>query len=185
VRIHCGIEDGESLRADYPDSDIRSMDRKPLPSQPTEASLERSASASALYARDLRKDSSLPEAILEGSLPEVVTPDMKAGMSRQDKHQREQSSGTYKSSQTVKSPPIQPALPIVPPPKAYPQPFSPYNEGMAMDAADFDTVTPLHLLGDQPDMIDCPFCLRRTETKVIKKSSQMTQYVDSLAVPPF
>ncbi|KAM5341163.1 hypothetical protein ACJ41O_015272 [Fusarium nematophilum] len=36
------------------------------------------------------------------------------------------------------------------------------------------TVTPLHLLGDQPDSIDCPFCLRRTETRVKKKPSNVT-----------
>jgi hypothetical protein len=37
------------------------------------------------------------------------------------------------------------------------------------------TVTPLHLLGDQPDSIDCPFCLRRTQTRVKKKPSSTTQ----------
>lgn len=36
------------------------------------------------------------------------------------------------------------------------------------------TVTPLHLLGDQPDTVDCPFCRRRTETRVKKKPSTMT-----------
>ena len=34
-----------------------------------------------------------------------------------------------------------------------------------------NTVTPLHLLGDQPEAIDCPFCLRRSETIVKKKPS--------------
>lgn len=37
------------------------------------------------------------------------------------------------------------------------------------------TVTPLHLLGDQSDMIDCPFCRRRTETRVKKHPSVVTQ----------
>ncbi|KAM0338059.1 hypothetical protein ACHAPU_011451 [Fusarium lateritium] len=37
------------------------------------------------------------------------------------------------------------------------------------------TVTPLHLLGDQPESIDCPFCLRRTQTRVKKKPSSTTQ----------
>ncbi|VUC27908.1 unnamed protein product [Clonostachys rosea] len=36
------------------------------------------------------------------------------------------------------------------------------------------TVTPLHLLGDQSDMIDCPFCRRRTETRVKKHPSVVT-----------
>lgn len=37
------------------------------------------------------------------------------------------------------------------------------------------TVTPLNLLGDQPDKIDCPFCQKRTETKVTKHASKKTQ----------
>ncbi|KAH7222635.1 uncharacterized protein BKA55DRAFT_743868 [Fusarium redolens] len=37
-----------------------------------------------------------------------------------------------------------------------------------------NTVTPLHLLGDQPEAIDCPFCLRRSETRVKKKPSNTT-----------
>ncbi|KAJ0108135.1 hypothetical protein J7T55_007254 [Diaporthe amygdali] len=36
------------------------------------------------------------------------------------------------------------------------------------------TVTPLHMLGDQSDMIDCPFCMKRVETSVKKKASSMT-----------
>ncbi|SPJ88904.1 uncharacterized protein FTOL_12799 [Fusarium torulosum] len=40
-----------------------------------------------------------------------------------------------------------------------------------------NAVTPLHLLGDQPESIDCPFCLRRSETRVKKKPSSTTQYV--------
>ncbi|KAF9783044.1 hypothetical protein IL306_010586 [Fusarium sp. DS 682] len=40
-----------------------------------------------------------------------------------------------------------------------------------------ETVTPLHLLADQADMVDCPFCQRRAETKVKKSASSMTQYV--------
>lgn len=46
-----------------------------------------------------------------------------------------------------------------------------------MDASNMDTVTPLHLLGDQSDTVDCPFCRRRTETRVKKTASGMTQYV--------
>ncbi|WZH45708.1 uncharacterized protein QYS62_006776 [Fusarium acuminatum] len=37
-----------------------------------------------------------------------------------------------------------------------------------------NSVTPLHLLGDQPESIDCPFCLRRSETRVKKKPSSTT-----------
>jgi hypothetical protein len=37
------------------------------------------------------------------------------------------------------------------------------------------TVTPLHLLADQADSVDCPFCQRQTETNVKKSASSMTQ----------
>lgn len=37
------------------------------------------------------------------------------------------------------------------------------------------TVTPLHMLGDQPDTVDCPFCMRRVETSVKKRASSRTQ----------
>ncbi|KAF4991234.1 hypothetical protein FDECE_14106, partial [Fusarium decemcellulare] len=36
------------------------------------------------------------------------------------------------------------------------------------------TVTPLHLLGDQPDWIDCPFCETRAMTTIKKKPSNVT-----------
>ncbi|VUC25979.1 unnamed protein product [Clonostachys rosea] len=36
------------------------------------------------------------------------------------------------------------------------------------------TVTPLHLLGDQADTVDCPFCRRRAETKIKKNASAVT-----------
>lgn len=36
------------------------------------------------------------------------------------------------------------------------------------------TVTPLGLLGDQPDMVDCPFCQKRVMTRVKKKASMTT-----------
>ncbi|KAI0163735.1 hypothetical protein BJ166DRAFT_299942 [Pestalotiopsis sp. NC0098] len=36
------------------------------------------------------------------------------------------------------------------------------------------TVTPLHLLGDQSDLVDCPFCRRWAETRIEKKASAAT-----------
>ncbi|KAI5458286.1 hypothetical protein BGZ63DRAFT_61169 [Mariannaea sp. PMI_226] len=36
------------------------------------------------------------------------------------------------------------------------------------------TVTPLELLGDQSDTVDCPFCRQRVETVVKKEASYMT-----------
>ncbi|KAH7152627.1 hypothetical protein EDB81DRAFT_881593 [Dactylonectria macrodidyma] len=51
-----------------------------------------------------------------------------------------------------------------------------YNQGVppAIPNPMVDTVTPLHLLDDQPDTVDCPFCRRRTETRVKKSPSLMT-----------
>ncbi|KAK7216218.1 hypothetical protein V2G26_004221 [Clonostachys chloroleuca] len=39
------------------------------------------------------------------------------------------------------------------------------------------TVTPLHLLGDQADFVDCPFCRRRVETRIKKNASTATHIV--------
>jgi hypothetical protein len=63
-----------------------------------------------------------------------------------------------------------------------PRPYTPNVETMSMTMAPthFLTVTPLHLLGDQPDIIDCPFCLRRAETKVIREASPVTHAMASL-----
>ncbi|KAF5979578.1 hypothetical protein FBULB1_5653 [Fusarium bulbicola] len=43
------------------------------------------------------------------------------------------------------------------------------------------TVTPLHLLGDQPEAIDCPFCLRRSET-IVKKKPSSTTHLQAVAL---
>ncbi|KAH8655417.1 hypothetical protein BX600DRAFT_469592 [Xylariales sp. PMI_506] len=51
------------------------------------------------------------------------------------------------------------------------------SAGMAVPPAnggDNPTVTPLHLLGDQSDIIDCPFCRHRAESEVKKTPSPMT-----------
>lgn len=50
------------------------------------------------------------------------------------------------------------------------------NSHMSMKSRlDVPLVTPLRLLGDQPDVVDCPFCMRRVETKVKKRPSRQTQ----------
>ncbi|KAF4980146.1 hypothetical protein FZEAL_3765 [Fusarium zealandicum] len=46
---------------------------------------------------------------------------------------------------------------------------------------DDDTVTPLHLLGDQPDTVDCPFCRHRVMTK-IKKSPSIRTHLTATAL---
>lgn len=43
-------------------------------------------------------------------------------------------------------------------------------------------VTPLHLLGDQSDTVDCPFCMKRVETTVKKKASQLTHFWGTLCL---
>ncbi|KAK0710295.1 hypothetical protein B0T26DRAFT_679588 [Lasiosphaeria miniovina] len=50
-----------------------------------------------------------------------------------------------------------------------PLPNSPMAPGNAAVAA----VTPLHLLGDYPQSIDCPFCHQRTQTRVEKVGTPM------------
>lgn len=50
------------------------------------------------------------------------------------------------------------------------------NNHMSMrNLSDVPLVTPIHLLGDQSDTVDCPFCMRRVETVVVKKASSKTQ----------
>lgn len=49
------------------------------------------------------------------------------------------------------------------------------REPQPLAERDVATVTPLHLLGDGPDMIDCPFCERRTQSQVKTKPSSATQ----------
>ncbi|RMJ02274.1 hypothetical protein CDV36_015455 [Fusarium kuroshium] len=43
------------------------------------------------------------------------------------------------------------------------------------------TVTPLHLLGDQSDTVDCPFCRHRVETRV-KKNPSMRTHITATAL---
>jgi hypothetical protein len=46
-------------------------------------------------------------------------------------------------------------------------------------------VTPLRLLGDQSDFVDCPHCRRQVETRVDKSASKMTLWAFSfLSRPP-
>ncbi|KAH7037030.1 uncharacterized protein B0I36DRAFT_313169 [Microdochium trichocladiopsis] len=48
------------------------------------------------------------------------------------------------------------------------------SQSTALGSFSAATVTPLHLLGDQPDTVDCPFCQRRSITRVKKKPSLAT-----------
>lgn len=51
----------------------------------------------------------------------------------------------------------------------------PANQSTTNFPTDDQTVTPLHLLGDQSDTIDCPFCRRRSTTTVKLTGSWLTQ----------
>ncbi|KAH6880548.1 hypothetical protein B0T10DRAFT_145607 [Thelonectria olida] len=52
--------------------------------------------------------------------------------------------------------------------------YSNARQTMRVPAPGFVTVTPLHLLADQPDMVDCPFCRQMSVTKVKKQASIFT-----------
>jgi hypothetical protein len=139
-------------------SESRQSDRKPLPYEPAE-SLTGKTTASPIYSPDTTKGVSfVGNALIDDSLPEVVTEEMRFSLERQDAVRREQSVRTIKPSSPSPS-----------------QPYSSPPETMTISPANFDTVTPLHLLGDQPDVVDCPFCLRRSETKVNREASSITQ----------
>ncbi|ROV93652.1 hypothetical protein VMCG_08039 [Cytospora schulzeri] len=57
------------------------------------------------------------------------------------------------------------------------------NNHMSLrNPVDVPLVTPIHLLGDQSDTVDCPFCMRRVETIVKKKASQMTHILGTVCL---
>lgn len=66
----------------------------------------------------------------------------------------------------------QAAYPMYPPPDALPKP-----EPVPVPIRDPVYVTPLEHLGDLPADIDCPFCHRRTRTRVGHEDSSLTAYV--------
>ncbi|KAK1757324.1 hypothetical protein QBC47DRAFT_375675 [Echria macrotheca] len=58
--------------------------------------------------------------------------------------------------------------------------YQPVASPMVADATAANTVTPLRLLGDQSDLVDCPFCRRRVETRVCQKPSKKTHILSGL-----
>ncbi|KAH6877101.1 hypothetical protein B0T10DRAFT_610083 [Thelonectria olida] len=50
----------------------------------------------------------------------------------------------------------------------------PVTSSPAAETPTESMVTPLNLLSDQPDTVDCPFCRQRTQTRVKKHPSYMT-----------
>ncbi|KAH8656368.1 hypothetical protein BGZ61DRAFT_466687 [Ilyonectria robusta] len=67
-------------------------------------------------------------------------------------------------------------------------PGTSYNQGgynnaqypMRIPAMGFQTVTPLYLLGEQPEVVDCPFCRQASQTKVKKHPSVMTHVIAAI-----
>ncbi|CAH0051783.1 unnamed protein product [Clonostachys solani] len=60
------------------------------------------------------------------------------------------------------------------------------NTSYSMPASTADLmVTPLHLLGDQADFVDCPFCRRRVETKIKKNASAATHQSLALSISTY
>ncbi|KAF5618719.1 hypothetical protein F52700_12239 [Fusarium sp. NRRL 52700] len=64
-----------------------------------------------------------------------------------------------------------------------PQTDKEYTSGLEVIPAPprSNIVTPLHLLGDRPEAIDCPFCLRRSET-IVKKKPSSTTHLQAVAL---
>lgn len=125
--------------------------------------------------------STLELAVDYNSYPEVYIPESQQQESGPNLPPR---SGTTSPPIPRKSLPMEyePSLASSPPPQqpapAYSTPADyqriGYTGTLDMSTA-VPTVTPLHMLGDQPDTVDCPFCMRRVETSVKKKASSRTQ----------
>ncbi|KAI1084976.1 hypothetical protein F5B20DRAFT_122539 [Whalleya microplaca] len=58
--------------------------------------------------------------------------------------------------------------------------YRPNTQAMLVAEGGRNTVTPLHLLGDQPDTIDCPFCQYRVVTRVERVASRMTKIAGAI-----
>ena len=138
-------------------------------------------------------DHSLPEAVVkydENNLPEFVENTLPEVVKHESVHQSPQMQpGTpsqYFGNDPAGYAPDQKIRPVTdtkqsqPLPTPTPQEQQPQQQQSQIQQSQPQpergmTVTPLHLLGDQSDTIDCPFCEHRAETKVVKKSSPMTQ----------
>lgn len=126
--------------------------------------------------------STLELAVDYNSYPEVYIPEPQPQPQQQPPQQQQQTNHHHhqQEEQTPSLPPRKsPTLDVESPPApAYSTPADYQRIGYAgtldMSTA-VATVTPLHMLGDQPDTVDCPFCMRRVETSVKKKASSRTQ----------
>jgi hypothetical protein len=125
--------------------------------------------------------------INDGALPEVVT----SAMYVPDRKETQAPATTISpmstgTSETSKTPPIAPIASRMagndtPTLEAvYPTPpdaGTSRSNISVLGPSDATTVTPLHMLGNQSDIIDCPFCRRRTETKVKLTASKTTHKI--------
>jgi hypothetical protein len=126
--------------------------------------------------------------IEDDGLPQVVNMDEFSSYSSTPQTSSAPQSATWRSSATLQGPTTDPAF-LQPrqnlTPSPAPQGYRPSKVESRYQApspmmggyrnSEPETVTPLELLGDQPDMIDCPFCMRRCETRVQYGPSSKTQ----------
>lgn len=132
---------------------------------------------------------SYPEAVDRNSYPEVYIPDLpqQPGAEAEPKLPSRHSTPSIiprkslpMESSSSNNSDFYPSPPLVssPPAPAYSTPADyqriGYTGTLDMSTA-VATVTPLTMLGDQPDTVDCPFCMRRVETRVKKRASKKTQ----------
>ncbi|KAF7561139.1 hypothetical protein G7046_g2999 [Stylonectria norvegica] len=115
----------------------------------------------------------------DGNLPEVVPysiPEIPQDKLYQPAHQNQDSGLQYNDGQQYTSSVNVAAFPDTSL-KGDQVPYTSQQAPVAAPAAVPDTVTPLHLLGDQSDVVDCPFCRTRIETNVKKHPSAITHVI--------
>lgn len=154
-------------------------------SPPPQISIRQEAAPSSSPPPGGRTASTLELAVEFDSYPEVYVPEEE----EEEVEEVEEQQQPPTTSPPRNSPPISPpiprkslpmddSIPARPPAPAYSTPADyqqiGYSGTLDMSTA-VATVTPLHMLGDQPDTVDCPFCMRRVETSVKKAASKMTQ----------
>ncbi|KAI5468124.1 hypothetical protein BGZ63DRAFT_372996 [Mariannaea sp. PMI_226] len=129
----------------------------------------------------------LPEVVPEGHIYNHSS-DKKPNQDQQEQQQQQHSFTDSKVAMNINDQ-VQNIVPPeqvqTPPPPGYnghqplPTVTPPVNQQPApiVPPGNHETVTPLHLLGDQSDTVDCPFCRRRTTTEVRHSASSATHFV--------
>ncbi|KAF4467787.1 hypothetical protein FALBO_5322 [Fusarium albosuccineum] len=130
--------------------------------------------------RPPQRAKTLHTVVHDGGLPEVVTSDHFAKETGNYDSLPEVVTTEHlaKRSDYYDAPiPVEPDEPPPMPPRHYQQQQQQQQQHYQHQQHVYDngvTVTPLHLLGEQSDVVDCPFCKYRVETKVKKSPSSRT-----------